>query len=194
MKSLLIVFCFLAFLGTTAYSQELSKEEAKELKKKLKSMTPEQLQELEQQNTAYYEQLQEKESTINELQAENAQLMSEVDKLKEAKEAKQTEQENSEDNYADNYETPTAKGVLFKVQIGAFKELDLREFFGNNENFSGEVEEDGTMKYTLGTFTDYWQADKFKKYLRKMGVKDAWIVAYKDGKRVDIKDALEGAI
>lgn len=193
MKSLLTVFCFLAFL-LTGYSQELSKEEYKELKKKLKSMSPEDLQKLEDQNTEYYEQLQEKETTINDLQAENAELMSEVDKLKETKEATQTEQENSEDNYADNYETPTAKGVVFKVQIGAFKELDLREFFGNNENFSGEVEEDGTMKYTLGTFTDYWQADKFKKYLRKMGVKDAWIVAYKNGERVDIKDALEGAI
>lgn len=193
MKSLLTVFCFLAFL-LTGYSQELSKEEYKELKKKLKSMSPEDLLQLEEQNTEYYEQLQEKESTISELQAENAELMSEVDKLKQAKAEQQTEQEKSEDNYADNYETPTAKGVLFKVQIGAFKELDLREFFGNSENFSGEVEEDGTMKYTLGTFTDYWQADKFKKYLRKMGVKDAWIVAYKDGKRVDIKDALEGAI
>jgi hypothetical protein len=27
-----------------------------------------------------------------------------------------------------------------------------------------------------------------------MGVKDAWIVPYKDGKRVPIKDVLEGVI
>ena len=38
------------------------------------------------------------------------------------------------------------------------------------------------------------QADTFKKYLREMGVKGAWIVAYKDGKRVPIKDVLEGVI
>ena len=48
------------------------------------------------------------------------------------------------------------------------------------------------MRYTLGEFRDYWEADKFKKYLREMGVKDAWIVPYKDGKRVPIKDVLEG--
>jgi hypothetical protein len=30
--------------------------------------------------------------------------------------------------------------------------------------------------------------------MRDMCVKDAWIVPYKDGQRVDIKDVLEGVI
>ena len=38
------------------------------------------------------------------------------------------------------------------------------------------------------------EADTFKKYLREMGVKDAWIVSFKDGQRVPIKDVLEGVI
>ena len=66
--------------------------------------------------------------------------------------------------------------------------------FENNKNFSGEVDEDGTKKYTLGEFTDYWEADRFKKYLREMGVKDAWIVAYKDKKRLNMKEFLEGNV
>ena len=36
--------------------------------------------------------------------------------------------------------------------------------------------------------------DKIKKYMRDMGVKDAWIVPFKDGQRVDIKDVLEGVV
>ncbi|MGI9543756.1 MAG: Ezrin/radixin/moesin family protein, partial [Cyclobacteriaceae bacterium] len=63
-----------------------------------------------------------------------------------------------------------------------------------SDNFGGEVDSDGTQRYTLGNFKDYWQADKFKKYLREMGVKDAWIVPYKDGRRVPMKDVLEGVI
>ena len=35
---------------------------------------------------------------------------------------------------------------------------------------------------------------RFKKYMREMGVKDAWIVPYRDGERVEIKDVLEGVV
>jgi hypothetical protein len=84
--------------------------------------------------------------------------------------------------------------VIFKVQIGSFKNKDLAKYFNNNPNFSGDIDEDGSKKYTLGYFREYWEADTFKKYLREMGVKDAWIVSYKDGKRVSIKDVLEGAL
>jgi hypothetical protein len=87
-----------------------------------------------------------------------------------------------------------SKGIVFKVQIGAFKNKDLAKYFDNNPNFGGEVKEGEPQKVTIGIFRDYWEADTFKKYMREMGVKDAWIVPYKDGQRVDIKDVLEGVI
>jgi hypothetical protein len=87
-----------------------------------------------------------------------------------------------------------SKGVVFKVQIGAFKNKDLAKYFDNNPNFGGEATDKGEQKFTIGVFRDYWEADKFKKYLRDMGVKDAWIVPFKDGQRVDIKDVLEGVV
>ncbi|MDX2196682.1 MAG: Ezrin/radixin/moesin family protein [Cytophagales bacterium] len=86
------------------------------------------------------------------------------------------------------------KGVIFKVQIGAFRNKDLIKYFENNKNFSGDVDPDGIKKYTLGYFNDYWEAENFKKYLREMGVRDAWIVPYKDGKRQNIRDVLEGLL
>jgi hypothetical protein len=87
-----------------------------------------------------------------------------------------------------------SKGVVFKVQIGAFKNKDLAKYFENNPNFGGEVKENEPQKITIGIFRDYWEADKFKKYMREMGVKDAWIVPYRDGQRVEIKDVLEGVV
>jgi len=69
----------------------------------------------------------------------------------------------------------------------------MSKFFDNNPMFSG-MDENGLQKISVGFFRDYWEADTLKKYLREMGVKDAWIVPFKDGKRVPIKDVLEGVI
>jgi hypothetical protein len=80
------------------------------------------------------------------------------------------------------------------VQIWAFKNKDLSKYFENNPNFGGEATEKGEQHFTIGVFRDYWEADKFKKYMREMGVKDAWIVPFKDGQRVEIKDVLEGVV
>ena len=86
---------------------------------------------------------------------------------------------------------PTEKGVVFKVQIGAFERKDLSKFLENSDSFFGEVGEDGLMRYTLGIFRDYPEADNFKKYMREMGVSDAWIVSYNDGVRVPLKEVLD---
>ena len=84
-----------------------------------------------------------------------------------------------------------SKGVVFKVQIGVFRNKDLSKYLDKGENFSGEMDDKGLRKYSLGIFRDYWEADTFKKYLREMGVKDAWIVSFRDGQRVPIKEVLE---
>jgi len=84
-------------------------------------------------------------------------------------------------------------GVVFKVQVGAFKNKDLSKYFDNNPNFGGEAGKEPTdpQRINIGIFRNYWEADKFKKYLREMGVKDAWIVPYRDGARIEIRDVLD---
>ena len=62
--------------------------------------------------------------------------------------------------------------------------------FVGHRRFHAEEDEDGVKKYTIAAFRDYWEADLFKKYLREMGVNDAWIVSYKDGVRVQIESVL----
>lgn len=88
------------------------------------------------------------------------------------------------------------KGLFFTVQIGAYRKRDLSNVLEDKkpqEIFEQEQSE-GVNMYTLRHFRDYWKANQFKKELRAMGLKDAWIVALKDGKRVPLKEVLPSII
>ncbi len=183
---------------------EMTKAERKEWKKKAKALSknPAELKRimdenedlsstvnsLDTKNKSLMSQVEDKNAKISDLQDDMAKLRSD---LSAAKSRASTAAAESAKNTKSNR---SMKGVVFKVQIGAFRNKDLSKYFDNNENFGGENDGDGTQKITLGQFKDYWEADTFKKYLREMGVKDAWIVPYKDGTRVPIKDVLEGVI
>ncbi len=85
------------------------------------------------------------------------------------------------------------KGLVFKVQIGAYRKRDLSNVIESKkpqEVFEQEQSE-GVNMYTLRHFRNYWKANQFKKELRAMGLKDAWIVVFKDGKRVPLKEVLQ---
>lgn len=186
------ICCF--FMASQAQAQ-LSKKEKKEWKKKLKSTDPEEFKDMLEENSALKgqvnsmnSQVSNLQSTLSEKNARIAQLQDKVNSL-ETQVEDLTTKDISEDNG-----TRIAKGVVFKVQIGAYKNKDLSAYTANSEDMATESGNDGTQKYTLGNFADYWEADRFKKELRKMGVKDAWIVPYKDGQRVPMKDVLEGVI
>jgi hypothetical protein len=203
-----LLICTLLALGTitTSYAQ-LSKAEKKEWKKKAKTYAkdPESLKTLveehqslsgkvsglEADNANFQSRLSDKDASISEMEEDMTKLRSDLGLAKkEVREMKAA----ATDTAAPTKKGPSMKGVVFKVQIGAFRNKDLSKYFENNENFSGETDGDGTQKVTLGLFGDYWEADTFKKYLREMGVKDAWIVPYRDGTRVAIKDVLEGVV
>jgi uncharacterized tellurite resistance protein B-like protein len=199
MKTKVTILCLaLIFSGMQVFAQ-LSKSEKKEWKKKAKeyAKSPASLKEfteakqatdddnasLKNQVAALNRQVSEKNTRIAELEDQLTRLRSEVAAAKAELSQKKAEPVNNMD---------FSKGVVFKVQIGAFKNKDLSKYFENNPNFGGEAAEKGEQRFTIGVFRDYWEADKFKKYMREMGVKDAWIVPYKDGVRVEIKDVLEG--
>lgn len=203
-----ILICSLLalFLMNTTYAQ-LDKKEAKQWKKRAKaySKDPEgfknlveehqslqgDVSRLEADNNGLQSRIGDKDAKISELQDDMAKLRKNLASAKaETRKAKAAARAEAVTTTSRN----VLKGVVFKVQIGAFRNKDLSKYFENHENFSGETDADGAQKITLGQFADYWDADTFKKYLREMGVKDAWIVPYKDGNRVEIKDVLEGVI
>ncbi len=202
MKTRVIVLCLaLIFSGTQVFAQ-LSKQEKKEWKKKakqyaknpanLKNLTEEKQiadtdnSSLKGQVSTLNNQVSDKNARISDLEDQLARMRGELTSVKaELAQLKENPPTNPMD---------FSKGVIFKVQVGAFKNKDLSKYFDNNPNFGGEATEKGEQKVTIGIFRDYWEADQFKKYMREMGVKDAWIVPYKDGERVEIKDVLEGVV
>ena len=204
MKNIFSIF-FLALcmvIGFNANAQ-MSKQEQKEWKKKIKALKPQQYKTLLDQNKSLTSQvsslkselseadskISEKNDQISGYQDQVADLRSQLTAAKNA-----TRKATQPTNDSGNSSIIDDKGVVFKVQIGAFRNKDLTKYLNKTKDFSGEVGEDGLKRYTLGAFRDYWEADTFKKYLREMGVKDAWIVSFKDGERVNIKDVLEGVI
>ncbi len=202
MKTRVLFLCLaLIFSGTQVFAQ-LSKKEKKEWKKKAKEFAKnpanlktlvETKQVVENDNSALKGQISSLNNDVSNKSAKIAELEDQISKMR-------SELTSTKAELAQLKEAPPvnpmdfSKGVVFKVQIGAFKNKDLAKYFDNNPNFGGEATDKGEQRFTIGVFRDYWEADKFKKYMRDMGVKDAWIVPFKDGQRVEIKDVLEGVV
>ena len=200
-RGIFLFFCLTLMIASTESFAQLSKKEKKEWKKKAKEFkkNPASLKQLTEDKqvadntvasqTTQISQLNasitEKDGKIARLEDELAQLRSQLASARAELEQLKATPVNSMD---------FSKGVVFKVQIGAFKNKNLAKYFDNNPNFGGEARDKEPQKLTIGIFRDYWEADTFKKYMREMGVKDAWIVPYRDGERVEIKDVLEGVV
>ncbi|MEP1034379.1 Ezrin/radixin/moesin family protein [Ekhidna sp.] len=190
----LALCCVFAFEANA----QMDKKEKKEWKKRIKKLEPEQYKQLLDENKSLKGQvtslktelgniddrIADKDQQILTYQSQVGDLREELSRLQNAKPAENVTTSNTGSGIDES------KGVVFKVQLGAFQKKDLKKY-DNSPNFSAE-DVNGLQKYTIGVFRDYWEADTFKKYLREMGVKDAWVVSYKDGVRVPIKDVLEG--
>lgn len=204
MKKVIILFCLVFVVASISTTQaQMSKKEKKEWKKKAAALkkSPEELKTIYDENealksevsgykrqiSALESQVKERDDKISSMTNSMRDMESQLAAAKKAASEKPAKPAQSGPVYDDS-------GVVFKVQIGAFRNKDLSKYFDNTESFSGENTEDGVQKITLGRFRDYWEADTFKKYLREMGVTDAWIVPFKDGNRVAMKDVLEGVI
>lgn len=199
---LTLFFCLALIFSSSLVSAQLSKQEKKEWKKKAKqlSKSPESLKQLTEEKQAAESQVSTLNQKVTQIQSQVSEKDAKIVQLEDELTQARGQLTAAKAELAQMKETPVinpmdfSKGIVFKVQIGAFKNKDLAKYFDNNPNFGGEVKEGEPQKVTIGIFRDYWEADTFKKYMREMGVKDAWIVPYKDGQRVEIKDVLEGVV
>lgn len=87
-----------------------------------------------------------------------------------------------------NAELPN--GVVFKVQVGAFRNDIPQDLFGGFAPISGETLSSGITRYTVGLFRQFVGADLAKDDIRGMGYPDAFVVAFIDGQRVPLYEAL----
>lgn len=81
-------------------------------------------------------------------------------------------------------------GIIYSIQIGAYLGRDLQKFNSNMltlQQHSGE----NINQFTLGLFTSYKEALEFRKMVSELGFKDAYVTALKNGKRIQINEAIQ---
>lgn len=202
MRKITLLFCLaLLFTGTETFAQ-LSKQEKKEWKKKAKeyAKAPDNLKQFTEDKQSSDNQVAALNKRVTDLQRTMGDKDTRIAELEDQLSQMRGQLNSARAELAKQKESPQvnpmdfSRGVVFKVQVGAFKNKDLAKYFDNNPNFGGEVRENEPQRVTIGIFRDYWEADQFKKYMREMGVKDAWIVPYRDGQRTDIKEVLESVV
>lgn len=145
-------------------------KDAQQTKKEGLSRLDAQIADLNEAITKDTPKLQEKEGRVK-------QLVDEINRLKA---------EKVETDVVVNSNTDE-KGVLYKVQVpieDAALYQEVSEVDGTTKPvFSGDQDEDGKKKYTLGYFKNKSEADTFCQYLKLLRIKDAVVVKYQDGKR-----------
>ena len=86
-----------------------------------------------------------------------------------------------------------AKGVVFRVQISA----SSRKIESNSPDFKGlspitRMSDDGSLhRYFYGETAQYESAKKMAEEAKGKGFASAYVVAFKDGKRISIQEALK---
>lgn len=80
--------------------------------------------------------------------------------------------------------------VVYSIQLGIYKNLDINFENKENTNFKKFVTNQGRA-YQIGNFSSYKTATIFKEKLKEIGLKDVFLVPYnKKNERIDIKTAL----
>lgn len=91
-----------------------------------------------------------------------------------------------------NEPIPDSKGITFKIQISASgKKLDLVP-----QNFNGlspvsVVDEKGLYKYYFSQTSNYDEAKKYLSEAKNKGYESSFIVAFKNGNKISIQEALK---
>jgi len=83
------------------------------------------------------------------------------------------------------------EGLIFRIQVGVFRNAVPDYFFREFSPVSGERLTDELTAYLTGFFVNSVQANDARGQVRGLGYTDAFVVAYCDGKRIPIKQALE---
>src|ERR1035438_5568752 len=96
---------------------------------------------------------------------------------------------NSNDKLTIPYIAKLSDGLYFKVQIGAFKTPVASDAFRGLQPVAFEDGPNSWLRYTVGLFQTFESANLAKKEIRTIGYKDAFVVAYHNGKRISIYEA-----
>ena len=91
-------------------------------------------------------------------------------------------------------DVPLPDGVVYKIQLGAFRNPSAAKTFKDLTPLSGETLDNGVTKYYAGLFRRFADANDALRKVYEYGFKDAFIVAFYNQKTINIGRArqLEG--
>ena len=99
--------------------------------------------------------------------------------------------------YSDNNPIPLDEkipdGLVFKVQIGAFKNALPNTTFKGLSPVIAQSTPNGYIRYMAGNFEKYESANAVKNDLKNLGYNDAFVVAYFNGKRINLNEGVDKA-
>ena len=194
MKKYSIILIIILFIGniTNVFSQELSSKEKKQLKKEIRKLLKDPVKYKYFKNN-----LKTKDNLLNSQTKDISFLKRERNKVQHSlnvcrdsisgfenairiydKESKNIANVNASNNCVDD------TGIKYRLQIGLYKEFDISSFLQQLKLMSFEVVDDGLYRYSIGNFDNEFDAELFKDALRQMGLKDAFVSFYLDGKRI----------
>jgi hypothetical protein len=90
-------------------------------------------------------------------------------------------------------DSPMPEGVVYKVQVGAFRNALPMDAFSDMAPITGEHAGNGLVRYTAGMFTSAESASQASAKVRARGYRDAFVAAYIDGKRVPLREAMQAS-
>jgi len=85
-------------------------------------------------------------------------------------------------------------GIVYRVQIGAGQNAGSEGYLKGKYNIAEEIyseQIDGLYKYTAGSFPSFAAAKDYRDKVRSSGDDGAFIVAYQNGARMSLQDALK---
>lgn len=178
----LIILLLIGLWVAPLNAQSLTKAEKKALKKELKQY--------KKDPESYKAMIDKKNSTIDTLNKEVEELKAERNGLKEENlamldsmkglNAKYTNLVARAEAIADPRKLP--KGTVYQVQVGYYKNIDFTSF--NSTVRAVKAEATGNARrYVIGYFESQADAMAFSEDLRLMGISDAFVTQYTNGKR-----------
>ncbi len=175
---LTIILASFMFLGN---AQKMTKKEKKALKKEIKKMKkdPSKYKFMKESLEAKEVIISEQNTELRSLKQENQQTQNRILSLKDSVSMFSTRLQEAE---ANANKGPDQSGTKYRVQIGLYEYLNLVSYI---EPFKYLFYENvnGQSRYTLGNFSDVYDAESFKLEVMKMGIKDAFVSQYNNGER-----------
>ncbi len=183
--------CFL-ILVSPMYLLAQTKAEKNAIKQELKALKKLKPADIRKLKISFEEQLEEKEIEIAIAKKKTDTMQAYLYGMQNKYSDLQKNCENKTTRVYGVLSAVQAKGYYYRIQLGAFKNFDLKNKM-NKDDQSIQVEYlKGLEKYMIGLFFTFEDAVSYRKDIQQMGIKDAFIVPYKDGIRITHQQAREG--